>query len=1001
MATLSSDGKYVTVERGDTLWGIASKHLGSGSKYQQLANWNNISNPNYIVVGQKIYLSKDGSSTTTTTTSSSNTVTIKTLGPLASDDKTIYARWTWGKMSQTKEFKLVWRYRKDGVDFDSNPTSISVDQDWQDGSLQTTYNIPDGAISVSLKIKPVSLIYKVKQGDKEVDKTHFDVGFCGWNTYTVDNPVPTPSAPSTDSIDIDKNNKLTITLDKIDTSVYTHFKFEIIQNDTTLVKTSEKLAVNKYGYVTYSYNVAAGNNYKVRCMGYKNNFTSNWSPFSDSVQSRPSAPTGEIICKGSEKGTDDKYTVYLEWKSVNSADSYDVQYTTDKNYFDTANGQTTIVPVEDGLTSTTIVQLEPGEYFFRVRAKNEKGESDWTDIVSVKMGEPPGVPTTWESTTRAIVGEPLNLYWVHNSLDGSTQTWALLYLSTDGGATSIYYEIKNDGYYGIDSNGTKYLIKSFTDDDQKDETSVCSIDTNLFREGAELTWWVRTAGITNTAGKESVYRSVDIYEKPSLDLLVTDEFTVSDKGEITLITPEGGTMGTLGSFPFYIKAVSNNTSQTPIGYSLSITANGSYETVDLVGNDKTVSTGDEVYSKYFDTSEILVVEMSANNIDLENGVEYQVTCTVSMDSGLTATAYSTFTVSWSDTQYHPNAEIAIDRKTYTASIRPYCEDRQFVYKQVEKISSKYSVLSDEIDVSTLDDAYTTTLEKVYLGVNARGVETYYCIVYVDNNGNSYDTPLYYKVTLSDGVYTKTSTRVTTSSINRVITETGEQVLLGTINGNNVYYCETEITTTVEDVTLAVYRREFDGGFTEIASNLSNVNNTYVTDPHPALDYARYRIVARTNSTGAISYYDIPGHPVACSSIIIQWDEKWSSFNQWSEDNLAEPPWAGSLLELPYNVDESDSTNSDVTLVKYIGRKRPVSYYGTQLGETASWNSTIAKDDLETIYALRRLSIWSGDVYVRSPSGVGYWAHVKPSFNLKHRDVTVPVTLNITRVEGGM
>ena len=63
--------------------------------------------------------------------------------------------------------------------------------------------------------------------------------------------------------------------------------------------------------------------------------------------------------------------------------------------------------------------------------------------------------------------------------------------------------------------------------------------------------------------------------------------------------------------------------------------------------------------------------------------------------------------------------------------------------------------------------------------------------------------------------------------------------------------------------------------------------------------------------------------------------------------------------------------------------------------------TIPKEDKETIYALRRLSIWSGDVYVREPSGMGYWANVEVTFNIKHSDVTVPITLNITRVEGGV
>ena len=91
---------------------------------------------------------------------------------------------------------------------------------------------------------------------------------------------------------------------------------------------------------------------------------------------------------------------------------------------------------------------------------------------------------------------------------------------------------------------------------------------------------------------------------------------------------------------------------------------------------------------------------------------------------------------------------------------------------------------------------------------------------------------------------------------------------------------------------------------------------------------------------------------------------------------------------------------DVSLVKYAGRKRPVTYYGTQLGETSTWNTVIPKDDEETLYALRRLAVWTGDAYVREPSGSGYWANIGVSFSQRHRDLTIPVTLSIKRVEGG-
>lgn len=205
----------------------------------------------------------------------------------------------------------------------------------------------------------------------------------------------------------------------------------------------------------------------------------------------------------------------------------------------------------------------------------------------------------------------------------------------------------------------------------------------------------------------------------------------------------------------------------------------------------------------------------------------------------------------------------------------------------------------------------------------------------------------------------------------------------------------------ENVTLSVYRREADGSFTEIDTDLVNDMVTTITDPHPSLDYARYRIVSVDTSTGAVDYSDIPGIPVNEHSIVIQWDEEWSNFD-YNEDSTPEtPPWTGSMVRLPYNVDIQEKSNPDVSLVEYIGRKNPVGYYGTQRGEGGTWSAEIDKNDVETIYALRRLKSWNGDVYVREPSGIGYWAHVTVSMSRKHLELTIPVSLDITRVEGGM
>lgn len=367
---------------------------------------------------------------------------------------------------------------------------------------------------------------------------------------------------------------------------------------------------------------------------------------------------------------------------------------------------------------------------------------------------------------------------------------------------------------------------------------------------------------------------MNVYARPTVALIVTNQ--------------NGAVISSLSSFPFYLKASPGPASQKPISYHVEITADDGYETVDQVGNVIRISAGESIYSKYFNSSSILIVEFSAGNVDFENGMTYTATVTVSMNSGLSCSASKTFTVDWEETISEPNAEIGYDSERYTCQIRPYCED-------------------------------------------------------MDGN---------------------------------------------LING----------------ILLSVYRREYNGEFIEIASGLPNSASHYVIDPHPALDYARYRIIATETATGAVSYYDVPGYPINESGVIIQWSEAWSAFDV-SDANEADvvdtPPWSGSLIRIPYNIDVSDKADPDVTLVKYAGRKRQVSYYGTQLGESSTWRVEIPADDNETLYALRRLMIWTGDVYVREPSGSGYWANVKVSFSRTHCALTIPVTFDITRVEGGM
>jgi LysM repeat protein len=926
--TDASGRHYIVVAKGDTLSAIAVEFKGAPyniKNYQQLAaiNSDTIKDPNKIYTKQKIYLEATPSGSSSGTSSNSTKPIIKQFGLLSTDDNVLFATWEWSK-SNTASYKVLWTYDTgDGVWFEGTNSNDPVDKDAPELSKQSTYTIPSNAKKVRFKVKPIS--ETKKKDDKETSYWTAD-----WSSYN-DGKIKTEwsdstplDAPTNLSVKIEKY-KLTVTLDNIDIAGATHIEFQVVKDNAATPFATKKAEIVS-AHASHVFTVDAGSEYKVRCRAYSNsNKTySDWSDYSDNKATMPAATSGITSIKAASKTS-----VTLEWAGVTSATSYDIQYATKKEYFDYTDLATTKTGIE--FTKYEITGLESGfEYFFRVRATNTEGSSAWSEPKSIIVGTDPAAPTTWSSTTTAIVGEEVFLYWIHNTEDGSSQTYAELELTLDGQVVSPTYTIKN-----------------FTDEKTQDNTRSCVIDTlngyvrwdddtgthehslgKAFVEGTKLEWRVRTKGITNAFGDWSIQRAVDIYAPATLQLNMTNV--------------DGGAIDTLQSFPFYIYGLAGPSTQVPIGYHLTITSNEIYETVDNIGNPKVVTAGEAVYSKYFDIKQALLVEMSASNIDLENNISYTVTCVVSMNSGLTAESSLEFTVSWTDIQYKPNAELSVDDETLTAYIRPYCEETKISYHKVTLSNRVYTVMDDTVSGvygELVKNAITSTGELVYRGITADGEETYYCMV--------------------------------------------------------------EERTRNEDVLLSVYRREFDGSFTELASGLDNADNTTVSDPHPALDYARYRIVATSKNTGAVSYYDPPGYPVGGISVVIQWDEKWTSFETSEEAAMEQPAWSGSMLKLPYNIDVSDSNDPDVAHINYFGRKHPVSYYGTHLGEKSTWNVEIEADDKETLYALRRLKNWLGDVYVREPSGSGYWASVTVSFSQKHCGLTIPVTLDIIRVEGGM
>lgn len=194
----------------------------------------------------------------------------------------------------------------------------------------------------------------------------------------------------------------------------------------------------------------------------------------------------------------------------------------------------------------------------------------------------------------------------------------------------------------------------------------------------------------------------------------------------------------------------------------------------------------------------------------------------------------------------------------------------------------------------------------------------------------------------------------------------------------------------DDVTLAVYRIDSDGHPLLIADGLPNDGTAEVIDPHPSFGDCWYRVAA-TAEDGSIGFSDVSCH-TECSSVVLQFDTGVSYYSD-EFDSMG-------MIELPYDIEVTESYDGDAELVEFIGNSDPTLYVGTQLGRTASVSSTIlTTDDPRVVERVRLLAGSLSRAYYRDPSGLGFWAWVEPSLRWRRGSEAVEASFKVSRVMG--
>ena len=888
---LNNKGQWV-VRKGDCLWNIAANKnvYGNGSKWPVIADANGIPRSNPVIyVGNVLKIpnisssSGGGSSSTkpsgTTLKPSLNSTQVKviwwalfTTDGSQADNRNMGIAWSYSR-AHTDHYDVKWeQYRQGRWWVLSDWSSVNVKESTQSADAEAT--------QIRCRVKPISKTYE-KGG-----KTHYywTNGKEVVKTYKFSN---NPPEPISQSINLEMN-KLTLrayidNINPIDINA-TDIEFEVYQNDTTKYLNTKAKIASVGNHVECVWVVDPGQKYKVRARAVRGNINGGWTELTENVLSIPSAPTNfRLGARDQEdQGGNVTHYVYCEWDKVISATGYTIEYTNNKDNFDVNPQAVQSVTIDNpDVTSYYIAPDSGNTWYFRIKATNEQGSSEFSDIESITIGLKPAVPTTWSNTVNAIVDEQIKLYWVHNSLDNSSETLAhltvIVYDAAQPSAEPIskVITVRNERPVEDRNKTSVYII-------DRDDPELDSVFTYVLQNGGKIKWYVQTKGVGSQESDPSIEREINVYLRPEVTVDIQNVYDVS--------------VDEINSFPFYIYAEASPLAQIPVSYYVEIISNSSYDSANDMGKTKVINPGDIIYQKYYDpqgnNKHSFMLEMSPHNIDLEPNCNYTLRVTVAMDSGLTATSEMDFDVVWEEWFYDASATVELNKDTLEATIQPFC----------------YEYLDD---------------------------------------GEGGVTP-----------------------------------------------------SLVENCLVSVYRQNSDGTFTEIIKDVENSNNIHVLDPHPTLDYMRYRIVAKTSDTGSLTFNDIEPIEVKNPNVVIQWAEEWMPFIVLDEEY--EPPkFAGSMLKIPYNVNVNDSNNKDVSLIEYVGREHPVSYYGTQMGTTSEWSVDIPKDDKETLYAIRRLMNYKGDVYVREPNGSGYWANINVNYSISHNEVIIPVSMSITRVEGGV
>lgn len=748
-----------------------------------------------------------------------------------------------------------------------------------------------------------------------------------------------------------------------------------------------KTVLIESGVAETTFQLQPGKSYQIKARSKEGDQYSNYNTISQRIYTVPPIPTG-LSARVTNSSTSLNLSYSVIWNETTTATSYEIEIATNREYFD-VSGMTENETVE--LPNYTRIGVNGGEYYFRVRAINDTGESEWSTIEPLIIGKAPLAPSTWTTDTIYSIGDTINFYWKHLPKDGTRE-----YV----GQIEITY---------ADTPHVYTVSRQNQNEEDWGKNNVYNFSTSGIVRSERLVYRVRTAGVTMEYGEWSEPKEIQVYATPQarvmINLIEDDEHNLSE-------------------YPINIRAQAYDYHDESTGHyeisqesteiTMTLTSNGAYNTQDKLGNIVKVKAGEVVYKKselpYGAVTSVFTHMLTYDEITLNRGSNYTLTIDFLFESGMTATTSTTLFYYYSPEIVTLTPTVEMLEDPYIAKLSgiivPFGGSSvlDYTYNAMEDlewvlggISNTGTYVPTDNAIASIDKFVVADGTRVEINSNYE-----FKIVTFSMLNNAYVDPVLVHdyssepYTFQKSTYAVISLRPKqTDPEHPIQAELSHKTKIGFYDLTDNHY---------EDYAkydIYYYRRERDDSYILIdkhpySYDYVHTNTlTVITDPHPTLNGSKYRILVVNTETGQWSATNVESN-VYCPFPIIQWDEEWKSWNS----NLSSA-WTGSYIKMLYNLTQDESTVINAAEIQYAGRRYKSHYYGDSYETTLDWKADIPKSDDETLFNLRRLSTYDGDVYIREPSGTGYWAHVEVSFTREAENQVIPVTIKIKRTDGGI